>query len=109
MNKSADILEILIQQVIEDERLVKMLMPRLLERIETRGEPKIEKWLTVNEAAEYLNISSDTIYIMVREGTLPASRLGSLSSRKPAIRFQLSKLNAWMEAGGVRDPVDELA
>ncbi|WP_353057211.1 hypothetical protein [Brevibacillus sp. MER 51] len=38
-----------------------------------------------------MNISSDTIYIMVREGTLPASRLGSLSSRKPALGFQLSK------------------
>ncbi|TQR36925.1 helix-turn-helix domain-containing protein [Brevibacillus brevis] len=44
------------------------------------SEPTNEKWLTVNEAAKYLNISSYTIYIMVREGTLPASRLGSLSS-----------------------------
>ncbi|TKI56251.1 helix-turn-helix domain-containing protein [Brevibacillus antibioticus] len=101
MNKSVDILEVIVQQLLEDDRLVKMLIPRLLERLGTRGEPTIEKWLTVNEAAKILNISSDMIYLIVREGTLQAARLGSISSRKPAIRFQLSKLNAWMEAGGV--------
>ncbi|WP_082910132.1 helix-turn-helix domain-containing protein [Brevibacillus brevis] len=107
MNKSVDILEVIVQQLLEDDRLVKILIARLVERMETRSEPTIEKWLTVNEAAKYLDISSYTIYIMVREGTLPASRLGSLSSRKPALRFQLSKLNAWMEAGGVRDAVNK--
>lgn len=102
MDKAIDFLDALVEQLSQDDRLVDRLAPRLLERLGTNAASKNDRWLSVNEAADYLNVSTDLIYLMVREGTLKASRLGALSSRKPAIRFQKSQLDAWMEAGGVR-------
>ncbi len=36
---------------------------------------KTKKYLTVNEAAEYLNIASSTVYELIRERQIPHSRI----------------------------------
>ncbi|MGG4447600.1 helix-turn-helix domain-containing protein [Brevibacillus porteri] len=100
--KSADFLDVLVQQITQDERLIEKLIPRLVERLGGISQ-KPDQWLSVNEAAEYLGVSTYTIYAMVREGSLKASRLGQLQSRKPSIRFKKSALDAWMDNGGVRE------
>lgn len=104
-DKSTDFFKVLVNQLAEDDRLVEKLMPKLLERLEPALSKKPDRWLNVNEAAEYMKCSPDLIYIMVREGTLRATRLGQLRSRKPTLRFKQSDLDTWMEAGGVRELV----
>ncbi|GEC89529.1 helix-turn-helix domain-containing protein [Brevibacillus brevis] len=100
--KSVDFLEALVDQIAQDERLIEKLIPRLLERLGGNSQ-KPDQWLTVNDAAEYLGVSMYTIYTMVREGSLKASRLGQLNSRKPTIRFKKSALDEWLDNGGVRE------
>jgi excisionase family DNA binding protein len=48
--------------------------------------------MNVRQAAEYLGISSDTLYKYVAEGQIPGFRLGN------RWRFKKSLLDAWMEA-----------
>jgi excisionase family DNA binding protein len=47
--------------------------------------------MNVRQAADYLGISPDTLYNHVRQGTLPAFRLGN------RWRFKKSMLDRWME------------
>jgi len=50
-----------------------------------------ERYLTPKDAAALLSVARNTIYLMVREGELPAARLGS------AIRIKQSDLVKMME------------
>lgn len=52
--------------------------------------------LSVSEAASLLGVTEETIYCMVREKRLPHFYMGSISSRKPKIKFRLSALEQWM-------------
>ena len=47
--------------------------------------------LTIEQAAEYLQLHPQVVYRHVRAGTLPASRIGR------TIRFKKSVLDAWLE------------
>ncbi len=51
-----------------------------------------EKLLTVPEAAEFLGMAPNTIYIWGREGKLPALKIGS------AVRFRRSDLEAFLDS-----------
>ncbi|ASJ54890.1 hypothetical protein BP422_15735 [Brevibacillus formosus] len=102
--RNVDFLEALVDQIAQDERLIEKLVPKLVERLGGFLE-KPDRWLSVSEAAEYMGVSKEIVYIMVREGSLKASRLGQLQSRKPSIRFKKSALDAWMDNGGVREQV----
>ena len=42
----------------------------------THATPTVRRWLTQDEAAEYLNVTTRTIRRMIAAGDLPASRLG---------------------------------
>jgi excisionase family DNA binding protein len=52
--------------------------------------------LGVAEAAILLGVTEETIYCMVREKRLPHFFMGSISSRKPKIKFRLAALEQWM-------------
>ena len=53
--------------------------------------------MDIRQAAEYLGISSDSLYRYASEGTVPAFRLGN------RWRFKRSLLDAWMvEQSGTR-------
>jgi excisionase family DNA binding protein len=52
--------------------------------------------LGVAEAAKLMGVTEETVYCMVREKRLPHFYMGSISSRKPKIKFRRSALEQWM-------------
>jgi excisionase family DNA binding protein len=60
--------------------------------------------MDIRQAAEYLGISSDSLYRYASEGTIPAFRLGN------RWRFKRSLLDQWMvEQSGGRSNKSEIA
>lgn len=60
--------------------------------------------IKVAEAAEYIGVSKDTIYKLVREGEIPHIRLGK------RILFRIESLEAWLqerEAGPEDEPQED--
>jgi len=53
-----------------------------------------DRWLSVDEIAEYLGVSRDTIYNWISQRDLPARRVGRLW------KFKKSAVDAWVESGG---------
>jgi excisionase family DNA binding protein len=52
------------------------------------------RWLSVEQVAEYLGISKETVYRWLEKGIVPAHRVGKLW------RFQSSEIDDWVKAGG---------
>ena len=50
----------------------------------------MERWLTLEETAEYLQVSKDSIYRMAQKGEIPASKVGNLW------RFKKEEIDEWM-------------
>ncbi len=57
-----------------------------------------EELLTVPEVAAILRISTQAVYRLIREGRLPAVRLGR------GVRVDHGMLRRWIESGGYRLP-----
>ena len=53
-----------------------------------------DKWMTVKEVAEYLQVSPDIIYRLAQTSKIPASKVGV------QWRFKRHKIDAWMEGLG---------
>ena len=51
----------------------------------------MEKLMTLEEVAEYLRLSKDTVYRMANMGKLPASKVGS------QWRFRKEDVDQWLE------------
>ena len=49
-------------------------------------------WLTIDEAAQYLKISKETLYKMAQKEQIPASKLGS------QWRFNQRLIDEWLES-----------
>jgi excisionase family DNA binding protein len=56
-----------------------------------------EKWLTVEEICNYLQVTKDTIYKWIDQRAMPAHRVGR------RWMFQRSEINAWIKAGKAAD------
>jgi len=56
-----------------------------------------ERWVGVDEVAIHLHVAKDSVYRWVESRGLPAHRVGRL------LRFKLSDVDAWVEAGGGRE------
>ena len=52
---------------------------------------QIPRLLTVEEAAEFLGLARNTVYIHGRAGLIPHFKVGA------AVRFDLDDLRAWLE------------
>lgn len=63
--------------------------------IEQKPPPRAPKVLTVGEVATYLHVHPSTIYRLLRQGRLPAFRIGS------DWRFSLENIDHWRLRGGV--------
>ena len=50
-----------------------------------------QRLLTVAEAAEFLNLGRNNVYIAAREGRIPSYKIGA------AVRFDVAELRAWLE------------
>jgi excisionase family DNA binding protein len=51
-----------------------------------------ERWITLKEAAAHLNVSTSWLYQKGKQAGVPRSKVGN------KYRYQVSKLNTWMEA-----------
>ncbi len=65
---------------------------------------RIEKLLTLKEAAEYLAISESTLYSMVSKKRLPAVRFGAGRGDRGNTRFRPRDLAAYIEANLTKKP-----
>ncbi len=62
-------------------------------------------WITVKEAAIFLNIKEKTIYYLVNQGLIPHYRIGKM------VRFNKEELKNWMrskKAGSVKTQIDKI-
>ena len=56
-----------------------------------------DRWLSVDEIAQYLGVSRDTIYNWIATRGLPAHRVGRLW------KFKREAVDAWVESGRAND------
>ena len=53
-----------------------------------------ERWVGVDDVAAHLGVGRDSVYRWVESRALPARKVGRL------LRFKLSEVDAWVQAGG---------
>nr|WP_319394701.1 helix-turn-helix domain-containing protein [uncultured Desulfobacter sp.] len=53
-----------------------------------------DRWLSVEEIAQYLGISKDTVYTWINKKKMPAHKIGRLW------KFKKEQVDTWVEAGG---------
>lgn len=58
-----------------------------------RGTAMSDRWLSVEEIAEYLGISKDTVYAWISKKGMPAHRVGRFW------KFQRIEVDAWVKSG----------
>jgi excisionase family DNA binding protein len=56
-----------------------------------------ERWASVEEIAEHLDVSSDTVYRWIADRALPAVKIGRRWKAK------LSEVDDWARTGGASD------
>lgn len=54
-----------------------------------------DKWMTVKDVADYLQLSKDQIYRLAQQGKIPVSKIGR------GWRFKKEKIDQWMDEQGV--------
>ena len=54
----------------------------------------MEEILTVEEVAEFLKVSRDTVYRLTQQGKIPATKVGN------QWRFTKTRLLEWLNSGG---------
>lgn len=60
-----------------------------------------DRWLSVDEMAEYLGVSKDTVYAWVTTKAMPGYKVGRFW------KFKKSEVDAWVRAGGAASTSDE--
>ena len=53
-----------------------------------------DRWLSVDDVAEYLGVSKDTVYTWVTTKNMPGHKAGRLW------KFKTDEIDEWMRAGG---------
>lgn len=56
-----------------------------------------DRWLSVDEIAEHLGVSKDTVYAWIAKRSMPAHKVGRLW------KFQKVEVDTWVKAGGASD------
>ena len=59
-----------------------------------------DRWLSVEEIAEHLGVSKDTVYAWIAKRNMPAHRVGRLW------KFQKTEVDDWVKVGGASDGDD---
>lgn len=57
----------------------------------------MNRWMTVEETAEYLGVAKDTVYVYISNRTIPFARIPG--SR--LVRFDRLRLDQWLEENEV--------
>lgn len=56
-----------------------------------------DRWLSVEEIAEYLGVSKDTVYAWISKRNMPAHRIGRLW------KFKATEVDGWIRSGGAAE------
>ena len=56
-----------------------------------------DRWLSVEEIAEYLGVSKDTVYAWISKRNMPAHRIGRLW------KFKSEEVDEWVRSGGAAE------
>ncbi len=59
-----------------------------------------ERWLSVEEIAEYLGVAKDTVYTWVNNKGMPGHKVGRFW------KFKRDEIDGWVRAGGASDGGD---
>lgn len=60
-------------------------------------EMQVEKWVNLEDVAEHLSLSQDTVRIWIKEGKLPAYKAGK------RYKFKISEVDEWVRTGRIKD------
>jgi excisionase family DNA binding protein len=60
-----------------------------------------ERWLSVEEIAEYLGVSKDTVYAWINKKNMPAHRIGRFW------KFKINEVDQWISSGGAAESEGE--
>jgi excisionase family DNA binding protein len=60
-----------------------------------------EPWLSVEEVADHLKISKESVYRWLEKGKIPAHRVGK------QWRFKASEVDDWVKSGSASDKREE--
>ena len=55
------------------------------------SDPKIERWYSLEETADYLGVSKDTIYRWISDKKMPATKIGR------QWKFKLTEVDEWIK------------
>ena len=55
------------------------------------------RWLSVEQIAEYLGVSKDTVYAWISKRNMPAHRIGRLW------KFKTEEIDDWVRSGGAAE------
>ena len=61
------------------------------------------RWISVDQVAEYLGVSKDTVYSWINERGMPSYKVGRFW------KFKLEEVDEWVRAGGAAASSDDLA
>jgi excisionase family DNA binding protein len=56
-----------------------------------------DRWLSVEEIAEYLGVSKDTVYAWINKRHMPSHRIGRLW------KFKSDEVDVWVRSGGAAE------
>ncbi|MCH4033140.1 helix-turn-helix domain-containing protein [Lachnospiraceae bacterium YH-ros2228] len=57
----------------------------------------VEKWVNLEDIADYLSVSQDTIRTWIKEGKLPVYRAGK------RYKFKISEVDEWIREGKIKN------
>ena len=60
-----------------------------------------DRWMSVDEIAEYLGVSKDTVYTWVTKKSMPGYKVGRFW------KFKKEDVDRWIRAGGAASDSDE--
>lgn len=61
------------------------------------NETAIEKWVNLEDVADYLSVSKDTVRAWMKDGKLPFYRAGK------RYKFKISEVDQWVREGRIKE------